>query len=130
MKKPQRSNKSGGWKGEKTFGSKKPAFGSKKPWERGSDSRSSGKTFMHKATCSECNRACEVPFVPTGRKPILCSMCFKKDGDFSPKKFGASSYGDKPSYKPAYAGTDTTAAQLKIINTKLDAILKALNGEE
>ena len=130
MKKPQRNNKSGGWKGEKTFGSKKPAFGSKKPWERGSDSRSAGKTFMHKATCSECNRACEVPFVPTGRKPILCSMCYKKDGDFAPKKFGGSAYAEKRPYKTEYEGTDSNAAQFKTINAKLDAILKALGTEE
>ncbi|MFA4941812.1 MAG: CxxC-x17-CxxC domain-containing protein [Patescibacteria group bacterium] len=32
---------------------------------------------MHKAICSECGRDCEVPFRPTGDKPVYCSDCFK-----------------------------------------------------
>ena len=27
---------------------------------------------MHKATCSECNEECEVPFKPTEGKPVYC----------------------------------------------------------
>lgn len=29
---------------------------------------------MHKAICSECGRECEVPFWPTGDRPIFCSV--------------------------------------------------------
>ncbi len=33
---------------------------------------------MHKATCSECNSECEVPFKPTEGKRVLCNDCFRR----------------------------------------------------
>ncbi|MBU0707687.1 hypothetical protein KKG41_04920 [Patescibacteria group bacterium] len=39
------------------------------------------KKEMFKATCSECGQSCEVPFKPTGDKPVLCSSCFGKQKD-------------------------------------------------
>jgi len=39
--------------------------------------RTSGdRPEMHEATCSDCGKRCEVPFKPTGDKPIYCSQCF------------------------------------------------------
>lgn len=35
---------------------------------------------MHQATCSDCGKSCEVPFRPTGSKPVYCSDCFRKNG--------------------------------------------------
>ncbi len=35
---------------------------------------------MHEAVCDECGRKCEVPFRPSGDKPIYCSDCFKSKG--------------------------------------------------
>ena len=35
---------------------------------------------MHKAVCSKCGKDCEVPFEPTGGKPVYCSECFEKRG--------------------------------------------------
>jgi len=37
-----------------------------------------GPRQMHKATCSECNQECEVPFKPTEGKPVYCRDCFAK----------------------------------------------------
>ena len=37
-----------------------------------------GAREMHKATCSECNKECEVPFKPRGDSPIYCKDCFIK----------------------------------------------------
>ncbi len=31
---------------------------------------------MHKATCSDCGKSCEVPFKPTQGKPVRCRECF------------------------------------------------------
>jgi CxxC-x17-CxxC domain-containing protein len=31
---------------------------------------------MHPATCAQCNQMTEVPFVPKGERPVLCSECF------------------------------------------------------
>jgi CxxC-x17-CxxC domain-containing protein len=49
---------------------------------------------MHKATCSECGNSCELPFRPSGDRPVFCSNCFEKQGGGSerPNKFG----GDRP----------------------------------
>jgi CxxC-x17-CxxC domain-containing protein len=33
---------------------------------------------MFKATCAECGNECEVPFKPSGDRPVLCSLCFKQ----------------------------------------------------
>ncbi len=41
-----------------------------------------GPREMHKATCDECKKDCEVPFKPTQGKPVLCMDCFKKKKGF------------------------------------------------
>jgi CxxC-x17-CxxC domain-containing protein len=33
---------------------------------------------MYKAVCADCGRECEVPFKPSGDRPVLCSICFKQ----------------------------------------------------
>ena len=40
--------------------------------------RDFGPREMHKATCSECKKECEVPFKPTEGKPVFCKECFMK----------------------------------------------------
>lgn len=37
-----------------------------------------GNREMHKTTCSECGRECEVPFKPTEGRPVYCRECFMK----------------------------------------------------
>ena len=36
---------------------------------------------MHKATCGECKKECEVPFKPSGDRPVYCRDCFSKRKD-------------------------------------------------
>jgi CxxC-x17-CxxC domain-containing protein len=102
--------------------------------DNGYGARSGGKRFggdraMHSATCAQCGDQCQVPFRPNGRKPVLCSNCFGKDG--GPKK---SYREDRPSYsaRPSYSdrGGDDVSQQLKAINSKLDAIIIALDAIE
>ena len=33
---------------------------------------------MHKATCADCKQECEVPFKPSGDRPVYCKECFSK----------------------------------------------------
>jgi len=33
---------------------------------------------LHKAICADCNKACEVPFRPSGDRPVYCKECFSK----------------------------------------------------
>ena len=42
---------------------------------------SSGPREMHKATCAECKQECEVPFKPSGDRPVYCKECFSKRKD-------------------------------------------------
>lgn len=49
---------------------------------RGSD-RGNGRTQMHRATCANCGKSCDVPFKPSGDKPVFCRECFNQQGDRS-----------------------------------------------
>jgi CxxC-x17-CxxC domain-containing protein len=33
---------------------------------------------MHPATCAQCGKETEVPFLPSGDRPVYCSDCFSK----------------------------------------------------
>ncbi len=37
-----------------------------------------GAREMHKATCGDCGKECEVPFKPSGDRPVYCKECFSK----------------------------------------------------
>jgi len=124
----------GGYKGG--FGGGKPGF-QKKSWggdhDRGSE--------MHQATCSECGKSCEVPFRPSGDKPVYCQTCFaskrgeidrgpRKDfGDRGPKR----EFTERPAYnssaRPVYApapAQDDVKKPLADIGTKLDRLTSAI----
>jgi len=129
----------------------------------GFSDRNSKRSTMHKAVCDECGKDCEVPFKPSGDKPVFCNECFKGKGNVEPRKFsgrgpGRFSSGDKKMHKavcdkcgkdcevpfrptggrPIYCdqcftkgdkskSTDQTSKQFEIINAKLDKILKSLS---
>ena len=59
-------------------------------FNRGFGGRDRDKPNMHKATCDECGKDCQVPFRPTGERPVYCSDCFKGQGGGGgrPNKFG------------------------------------------
>ncbi|MDO8748516.1 MAG: hypothetical protein Q7J72_05310 [Candidatus Omnitrophota bacterium] len=40
-----------------------------------------GPREMHKAVCDDCKKECEVPFKPSGGRPIYCKDCFSKRKD-------------------------------------------------
>lgn len=89
---------------------------------RGLDSRGSrGRNFersssaerqMFDAVCDECGNNCQVPFRPSGNKPIYCSNCFgdkKNNGERDAEQVSSQ-------YKE----------QFETLNTKLDKILNIL----
>lgn len=75
--------KDGGFrKGGKDFGGR-PKFGGRSDFGGGHSHRSGDrgdrfteKKEMFSATCSNCNKPCDVPFRPSGDKPVYCSACF------------------------------------------------------
>jgi CxxC-x17-CxxC domain-containing protein len=86
-------------------------FGGKKRFDSDRGFRSgggSGRPEMHKAICADCGKACEVPFKPSGDKPVFCSDCFgKKDGGgnnrFDRRDSARPSFGGKPMFKAVCA---------------------------
>jgi len=87
---------------------------------RGGDNR--GDRQMHKATCADCGKNCEVPFKPSRDKPVYCSNCFsKRDGSGSGS--GRGSGRDSGPRKP-----DQSNKKHDEINAKLDKILFLLQG--
>jgi len=36
---------------------------------------------MHTATCADCKKECQVPFKPSGDRPVYCKDCFSKRKD-------------------------------------------------
>jgi len=72
---------------------------------------------MHDVTCDKCGKECQVPFKPSGDKPVLCSDCFRKSEGSSGRNFGSRS--------PRQSG-GMSSEELSKINAKLDKIIKAL----
>lgn len=52
-------------------------FGGPKKFGGGRDG---GRPTMYHAICSECGDDCEIPFRPSGGRPVFCSVCFDKQG--------------------------------------------------
>lgn len=96
-----------------------------------------GEVTMHKAICDECHKECQVPFRPSGDKPVYCNECFsskRTNDDREPRKdFGGDrgprrDFNDRstPSFtKPAVPSVDMSK-QLTDISTKLDRLLGAM----
>lgn len=106
------------------------------------DQRSGGRSFgkrgfgghdrqMYEATCAACGEACQVPFKPTGSKPVYCDDCFGKNNNRGERRddrrddrrekrsFGSGgekSFDNKNQYKE----------QLDAIHSKLNQILEML----
>jgi CxxC-x17-CxxC domain-containing protein len=150
-------------RGDKFGGKKK--FGNDRGFGRGDRG---DRPAMHQAVCAECGKNCEVPFRPSGDKPVYCSDCFgKKEGSGGNNRFerrdsGRSSFGDKPMFsavcdkcgkncevpfrptgdKPVFcsdcfvrgdkggsgnAGGSDQKKQFEMLNNKLDSILRILS---
>ena len=77
-----------------------------------------GDRQMHRATCSDCGKECQVPFKPTGSKPVFCSECFEKKGGGADSK----RFADRNDRQPQ------NNAQLEAINIKLGKILAILES--
>ncbi|MCR4322905.1 MAG: hypothetical protein NUV61_02360 [Candidatus Azambacteria bacterium] len=99
----------------------------KKSWgeQRGGDR----ETVMHKATCSDCGKGCEVPFRPSGDKPVYCNDCFggKRGAStegFVRKEFGGASA--RPNSE-GNKGNEDVKRQLEAVNAKLERLIHAVD---
>ena len=111
--------------------------------------RPQGQSELFKATCATCHKSCEVPFRPSGDRPVFCSACFDMQGK-SEERGGGRDYGnraDSRTARPEYAkprreyvprreeaprivkdsGIDEIKRQLATIESRLNRILDLLN---
>lgn len=118
-------------KGGKRFGAK--------PFEKrgygdggGYGSRDSGKQ-MFKAICAECGETAEVPFRPSGGKPVLCKRCFQSD-ERAPRArserggYGKSKFPPKRQFDGGSRDRDQVEKRLGEMNAKLDLIIREIEG--
>lgn len=120
----------GGYRGGNGGG--RPSYGG----NRGGGDR--GPVTMHKAVCDECHKSCEVPFRPSGDKPIYCNDCFASKREDSPrpprKDFGdrgpKRDFGGKPNFQKSNNGerNDELKKQLVEMNMKLDRLIVAIEA--
>lgn len=100
---------------------------------RGYGGRDSGPRQMHKAVCDECGNNCEVPFRPTGDKPIYCSDCFsRKNGGDSRSGSGRPSRRGGFSRPDRGRRGDSNQQVIKGVNSlneKLDRIIRLLESK-
>ncbi|KKQ28055.1 MAG: hypothetical protein US42_C0002G0010 [Candidatus Magasanikbacteria bacterium GW2011_GWC2_37_14] len=99
--------KSSGGFGRKFGGGK--SFGGGGRFDRDGD-----KPARFKAVCSECGDNCELPFRPSGERPVFCSNCFGKQqdngGGSRPSNF-ASDRRERPNFGADRQMHDATCAK-------------------
>jgi len=124
----QRGDSRGGFKSGGNRGFGRPSFGG----DRDRRDHDRGPVTMHKATCATCGEACEVPFRPSGDKPVYCNACFRntQGGDdraprkeFSRPSFAKGGFDRQPDHR----GGEDNKRQFEMINTKLDQLTLSIN---
>jgi CxxC-x17-CxxC domain-containing protein len=89
-------------------------------------SRPGGDRQMFKTVCSECGKDCEVPFKPSGDKPVFCSNCFEqKRGGPNTRRFENRNFS-KPRFESNNNRPPQNNEQFNTLNAKLDKILGLL----
>ena len=106
----------GGRSRDRGFGGDRGGFGR----DRNSERRN---VEMYDATCSKCNKKCQVPFRPTGSKPVFCSECFGQQGDRMDR-------GNFVQRNNNFQASSNSNVDLSGINAKLDKIIAILQELE
>ena len=124
--------------------------GFKKSFDRGHEEKR-----MYQATCGDCGKSCEVPFRPTGERPVYCRDCFskhpaptfdrgersfRKPFERSDRPAGRSFGGDRherPAFRPEAprpprgddAQTGALTQEIKLLSSKIDNLIRALDAQ-
>ncbi len=112
---------------KKDFGGR-PSFGG----NRGGGDRGGRPSQMFSAICDECQKSCEVPFRPSGDKPVYCSNCFgaKREGgnnDYQKRDFTPSPSRAPVSSPVARPASDDFKNQFNSLNAKLDKLIEMMS---
>ena len=128
--------------GKRFFGNRKDGFDrqdtDRPAFARKNWGQNHGPATMHKATCAKCGNDCEVPFRPFEGRQVYCAACFqgkKEIGDrgndrFAQKSFGGYKSFNRPDFKtiPGRENNDEIKKQLEILNSKIDRLIRAMEG--
>lgn len=126
-------------------GSGRGGYGGRDPGRGGFGGNRGGGGFrdrnedreMFQATCTECGKSCEVPFKPSGGKPVLCRDCFRgargddcggRDSsrrDFPPRS-NRDDYRQQRDNTIGGKSAEHFDQQFSLLNEKLDKILQRL----
>ena len=143
----------GSFSGKPRFGEKRNgSFGGGERRKSGGDrgGRSGGSGELFRATCSSCHKPCEVPFRPSGDKPVYCSACFNmksRDDERGSKREEYGNRGDSRAHRTEYTkpsrsyvshreesprtikdtGLEDIKRQLATVESRLNRILDLLN---
>lgn len=121
------NNDRGGFKNfnNRSFGSgnRGRSFGG----NRGGFDRNRNDRQMFDTICDMCGQECQVPFQPTGEKPVYCSNCFEKTSgrEGGNRDFGGSNRRYESRDTKDYQ-QDNTRSEIEVLNKKLDRILDLL----
>lgn len=92
----------------------------------------SGGVTMHKAVCSECGVDCEVPFRPTGGKPVFCSSCFenknRSEDRFESRESSRHRFNDNKFSSNKFSDNKKSLSDAKLdeVISRLDKIVRLL----
>lgn len=107
------------------------SFSNDKPWKKSGPARDDGRAQLHTATCVKCGKECVVPFKPNGKKPVFCSICYKREGIADAPAFERSNVASTVRRFDGEIRTEKESSlneQLRTLNSKLDMILKVLGS--
>lgn len=123
-----RDTNRGGDRGGRKFGGR-PSGGSSRFGSRDGGGRDRGGIVrkMHPATCEECGAPCEVPFRPSGSRPIFCSKHFEGKEPLGPRPSGNRNFS-KPKFEDKGSNNTQVMGELKNLNVKMDKLLSALEA--
>lgn len=105
-------------------------FGSRGGFRSRDSERSDRPTEMHDATCSKCGKNCQVPFKPTGSKPVLCRDCFRQSPSRDSGRSSRGNFNSRNQDRPFQSQQENSLEQFDKINAKLDKIIKILQELE
>lgn len=92
-----------------------------------SDNRSRSMV-KYPAICDQCKQNCEVPFRPTGNKPIYCSNCFegKRDG---PEDRKTRRFDNKTSnYQVNDKAREQLTKTIEKLDNKIDKLIEIMEN--
>jgi CxxC-x17-CxxC domain-containing protein len=94
------------------------------------DDRGNGERVMYSARCGECGNSAEVPFKPSGDRPVLCRDCFGGKPEYKSER-PRDTRDNRSSFREKTPFNDFSKLQeqLRALNLKVDAVLNAMNIE-